>query len=343
MTKVLSIVVPTYNMEHLLSRCLDSFIVAEEFVNMLEVIVVNDGSKDNSLQIASTYASNYPDTFVVIDKPNGNYGSCINAALRIASGKYFRICDADDLYETDNLEDYISYLKCIDSDKVYTPYKTLYVDGRVKKELRVPDWIQDDILTYEDFSWNNAELLKFRAMHAMAIKTSLLRDNNYYQTEGISYTDTQFVFYSDLYSQNFSFWHRPIYNYYLGRDGQTMSSESVIRSHQQFFMNAERLINDFIALEVPVSDSKKELLIDSITTLLTIYITTLFCYMPYSSEKFAALKNVLDRAKGSWVRSDIDDRLERLTPFRWWRKYHIHPRLIQILVKIKYGVLSKKY
>ena len=180
-------------------------------------------------------------------------------------------------------------------------------------------------------------------MHAMAIKTSLLRDNNYYQTEGISYTDTQFVFYSDLYSQNFSFWHRPIYNYYLGRDGQTMSSESVIRSHQQFFMNAERLINDFIALEVPVSDSKKELLIDSITTLLTIYITTLFCYMPYSSEKFAALKNVLDRAKGSWVRSDIDDRLERLTPFRWWRKYHIHPRLIQILVKIKYGVLSKKY
>ena len=110
MEKILTICVPTYNMEALLPRCLDSFIIEEEFMNRLEIIVVNDGSKDRSSEIAHQYEAKYPNSFIVIDKPNGNYGSCVNAALKIARGKYFRICDADDYYISKNLSDYISLL-----------------------------------------------------------------------------------------------------------------------------------------------------------------------------------------------------------------------------------------
>ena len=93
MSKLLSIIIPTYNMEALLPRCLDSLLV-DGALEQLEAIVVNDGSRDGSLAIANSYKERFPDTVTVIDKPNGNYGSTINAALPVAKGKYVKVLDA---------------------------------------------------------------------------------------------------------------------------------------------------------------------------------------------------------------------------------------------------------
>lgn len=89
MEKILSIVIPTYNMEDLLSKCLSSLIV-KNHLDMLEVLVVNDGSKDLSSEIAHQFEKENPDTFRVIDKENGNYGSCVNRGLKEAKGKYIK-------------------------------------------------------------------------------------------------------------------------------------------------------------------------------------------------------------------------------------------------------------
>ena len=78
--KRLSVIIPTYNMAELLPACLDS-LVRSTASSLLDVVVVNDGSRDSSLSIAQRYADRYPDIVRVIDKPNGNYGSTINAAL----------------------------------------------------------------------------------------------------------------------------------------------------------------------------------------------------------------------------------------------------------------------
>lgn len=90
MNKILTIIIPTYNMEKYLRRCLDSLIIDEEGMKQLEVLVINDGSKDSSSQIAHEYQDKYPDTYRVIDKENGNYGSCINIGLKEAKGKYVK-------------------------------------------------------------------------------------------------------------------------------------------------------------------------------------------------------------------------------------------------------------
>ena len=81
MEKILTVVVPTYNMEQYLDRCLTSLIIDDDKMALLEVLVVNDGSKDRSSEIAHSYEARYPDTFRVIDKENGNYGSCINRMI----------------------------------------------------------------------------------------------------------------------------------------------------------------------------------------------------------------------------------------------------------------------
>lgn len=82
MKKLISIVIPTYNMEALLDQCLTSLVIPDkEKRAKLDVIVVIDGATDHSSEIAHGYENRYPESFRVLDKKNGNYGSCINAAL----------------------------------------------------------------------------------------------------------------------------------------------------------------------------------------------------------------------------------------------------------------------
>ncbi|MDE5999791.1 MAG: glycosyltransferase family 2 protein, partial [Bacteroidaceae bacterium] len=109
MNKVLSVIVPTFNMEQYLGECLTSMIT-QKSQELLEVIVVNDGSTDASSAIAHGFAAQYPTLFKVIDKENGHYGSCVNHGLKAATGKYVKILDADDFFHTPDLDAVLTYL-----------------------------------------------------------------------------------------------------------------------------------------------------------------------------------------------------------------------------------------
>ena len=111
MDKILTVVIPTYNMEKLLDKCLTSLIVNDkELMNQLEVLVVIDGAKDRSSEIAHSYEIKFPNTFRVIDKENGNYGSCVNRGLNEALGKYIKILDADDWFDSKGFKEYLLFL-----------------------------------------------------------------------------------------------------------------------------------------------------------------------------------------------------------------------------------------
>ena len=101
--KVLTVSIAAYNVEDYLKKCLDSFVdEGNPLMNAVEVIIVSDGSKDNTVSIAKEYQEKYPDTFVLIDKENGGYGSTINASLKKATGKYFKLVDGDDWVNTND-------------------------------------------------------------------------------------------------------------------------------------------------------------------------------------------------------------------------------------------------
>ena len=93
--KVLSVVVPMYNVEAYISQCLDSFAVPE-VLGQVEILVIDDGGTDGSAAIAQTYEEKYPGSYRVIHKENGGHGSTINKGIETASGKYFRVVDGDD-------------------------------------------------------------------------------------------------------------------------------------------------------------------------------------------------------------------------------------------------------
>lgn len=228
MSEILTIIVPTYNMEAYLDRCLTSLIVGEPYsepMQSIEVLVVNDGSTDRSSEIAHDYESHYPNTFKVIDKENGNYGSCINVALPLATGKYIKILDADDYMDTDSLCQYLNILNELDVDMVFNNMDIVNRNHEKtgERKIQLPE---RQILTFKEICEHTQEFF----VHKIAYRTSLLRDIGYHQTEGISYSDNEWVAKPMIAVS--SAYHIPlsIYNYNRDREGQTISKESKSKS-----------------------------------------------------------------------------------------------------------------
>lgn len=226
MKKLLSVCIPSYNMERYLSRNLDSFIKSD-FVDLLELIVVNDGSTDNTFEIANGYKYRYPDSIIVIDKVNGHYGSCVNAALEVATAKFFRIVDADDWVDTKSLNELLQRLKEINADAIYTRYSNYYeVDGSTI--------INDDpaeMMWNETRDLNDIRFDKYVHMHQITYLTQFLKSINYHQTEGVCYTDTEYVFKPIVQAKNIHCMKLCLYQYYIGRDDQSMSMKVLMKNY----------------------------------------------------------------------------------------------------------------
>ena len=217
MDKILTIVIPTYNMEKYLTKCLDSLIVSEDNMHVLEVLIVNDGSKDKSSEIGRSYVMKYPDTFRVIDKENGNYGSCVNRGLLEAKGKYIKILDADDNFKNENFDNYVSFLKTTDVDMVVSDYDIVDEKGAIIKSVSF-DLPQEGTTSLNSLTTEDSPYIWHQAV---AYKTENLRRIGYKQTEGISYTDEEWVFKPMVTVHKLSYFPHTIYLYLRGREGQT--------------------------------------------------------------------------------------------------------------------------
>lgn len=231
--KLLSLIIPTYNMAALLPRCLESLVTVQR-AEALDILVVNDGSKDNSLQVAQEWQAKYPNCIRVIDKPNGNYGSTINAALPLATGKYVKVLDSDDWFDTNVLDAFLDAAESTDADILVTHFSQIGAN--------VTEVIRYNTMGREPYDYGKVyELdkvlqdgyIRFFLMHALAYRTELLRNMGYRQTEGISYTDTEWACYPTFYAKTICFLNLNLYQYNLDREGQTMDPKVLMKSVNQ--------------------------------------------------------------------------------------------------------------
>ena len=246
--KLLSVIIPAYNMEAYLAQCVES-ILRTPSLAQVEVIIVNDGSKDRTLRIARQYAERYADTVRVVDKENGNYGSTINAALPLAQGAYVKILDADDCFDGSRVAAMLAFLaKMQGVDMVVTPF--IEVGGR--REHRVEYNIYSRKI-YDYGKVYNAEkifsdgAIRFFMMHGVCYRTELLRKMAYRQSEGISYTDQEWVFYPLFRVKTVAFADIPLYRYNTSREGQTMDAKVQMRSLSQLVAVTEAMEHYLIA------------------------------------------------------------------------------------------------
>ena len=219
MNKLLTIAVPAYNMELYLKRCLDS-ILLPKLQNSLEVILINDGSKDNTLSIARHYEKQYPEMLQVIDKTNGGWGSAINCAIQEAIGKYFKILDADDWFDSKALVDFVSLLENIDVDLVATSFSYEYDSQESKNDIYDIQLCDRPMLFREYLRIRNCDA--HLPMATVTFRTQILKANQIHVCDryyaDIDYILTPLLFIKTIYCSQIN-----LYKYYIGREGQSTS------------------------------------------------------------------------------------------------------------------------
>ncbi len=319
MEKILSIIVPTYNMEKYLHRALDSFIIPDN-EECLEVLIINDGSKDKSVEIANKYIKNYPEIFRLIDKENGNYGSCVNKGIELATGRFLRICDADDWYDSDALRKFLEILQSIpdEVDAVFSLFSQINMEGKILSSQ--PDYIYGEghIIDFSCLKMKDGIGL---SMHCLTYRTDLLRRINLKLQHGISYTDLEYVFYPLAYVKKVIFTNLSIYQYLRGREGQTVSLESQLRSIEHFYKVSSRMMNAYRDLIGSVSEEVLANLRHTLVWVTFQYFYLVLLYSERNDISMAKLKGLYSTAKGCDKRIFREMRDVSIIPFLSLWKY----------------------
>ena len=285
MGKLLSICIPSYNMEEYLSRCVDSMLV-DEVLDRLEIIIVNDGSKDGTLAIANSYKQRYPQSVVVIDKPNGHYGSCVNASLKIATGKYFRIVDADDWVDRQSLVALVHKLENLDVDCVCTKFSFIFHDN--KKQVKEIEVSFDKVLDMNQFVVPENAM----HMHCLTYSLDLIKRIGYTQTEGICYTDMEYVYFMLSCARNIYFMDASLYQYNFDRDGQSMDNSVVIRNNGHY-VTLIKSLEAWHKKDLPFNNNEQNVYSTMIRfTLLLFALPHYLFYYNYNHEKDVLFRRV---------------------------------------------------
>lgn len=243
--KLLTIVIAAYNKENLLRRCLDT-LIDERVMDDVEVLVVNDGSKDYTLNIALEYEQRFPHYFHAIDKENGNYGSVMNLGLVLAKGKFFRTLDADDWYNTEAYVQFVLDLKASDADLIICDGITHYEQDGHEEEMHIDDEFEKNKdLVVNPKMWQNKTIKAWTKVQTMVFKTQIIRESGLRWLEGVFYTDTQYCYWPLRLVRTVRIVPYPVYVYLVGIDEQSMSPENVKKNYSHFLAVANVMVDDF--------------------------------------------------------------------------------------------------
>lgn len=174
MSKLLSVSIAAYNVEKTIEKCLDSFL-SSQYLNEIELLVINDGSHDHTVSIVENYERQYPGIVRLINKANGGHGSTINKSLDIASGKFYKVLDGDDWVDPNELDKLMDCLRETKAEFVVNDYNEVYPDHEERishrslyQEHKVYSF--DELVPNGDFNNN------IFAMHESTILTQRLKD-----------------------------------------------------------------------------------------------------------------------------------------------------------------------
>ena len=249
MDKLLTIGIPAFNMEKYLSNCVES-ILRSKYIEDLDIIIVNDGSIDKTLTIAQDFELKHPASVRVVDKENGGHGSGINRSLDLAQGKYFKILDADDWVDTEELDKVVKELKNCNEDILIMPFVSV---NEVTGEHTRFDCTELQG-TFGSIVENIDNVSSIYKMHALCFRTDVLRKNTRRITEKCFYVDQEYILYPIGFIKTYRYMDATVYQYRLGRSDQSVNWNSMIKNrnmHEKVIMD---LHDDFSSKELSIEE-----------------------------------------------------------------------------------------
>ena len=241
--KYITFAVPCYNSESYMEHCIESLLVGGKDV---EIILVDDGSCDNTAKIADKYEKKYPDIVRAVHKENGGHGSGVNKGLELATGLYYKVVDSDDWVDEASLKKVLEAIKKLKKDNTLVDMMVVnyvYERHHEQKEIKYVNTLPENKV----FGWDEVGKFKkdaYLLMHSVIYNTKFLKETGLKLPEKTFYVDNIFVYYPLPYIKTMYYLNTPFYRYFIGREDQSVNEKTMIkRIDQQLYVN--KLMIDF--------------------------------------------------------------------------------------------------
>lgn len=237
--KLLTITIPCYNSQDYMENCINSLLIGGEDV---EILIVDDGSKDATSEIADSYAKRFPTIVKAIHQENGGHGAAVNTGIANAAGLYFKVVDSDDWVDEDAYKQILAKLSEIAGGKqTLDMFISNFVyekqGAKHKKVMRYTrEFPQGEI-----FTWNDVRHMKkgkYILMHSVIYRTKLLHECGLELPRHTFYVDNLFVYKPLPYVKTMYYLDVDFYRYFIGREDQSVNEKVMIgRIDQQIKVN----------------------------------------------------------------------------------------------------------
>ncbi len=244
--KLLTCMVPCYNSAAYMERAVDSLLAGGE---EMDVLIVDDGSTDDTAAIADRLAAEHPSIVRVHHQPNGGHGSAINYGVADARGVYFKVVDSDDRLIKENLPGLLDVLrqhtdKESQLDLVFHDYVYDHADQDAVFRISYFGKLKPDTaLTWDDsrrfFLWNQFMI------HSLIYRAQFLRDIHLNLPEHTFYEDNLYIYQPLVHTRRILYHHAPLYGYFVGRSDQSINEQNILKRLDQVTNIAKLQITSF--------------------------------------------------------------------------------------------------
>lgn len=255
--KLISFAVPCYNSENYMKKCIDSLLVGKEKV---EIILIDDGSTDNTPKIADNYQEKYPDIIRVIHKENGGHGSGIMAGLEHATGLYYMVVDSDDWADPTALTKLLDLIESMlhngnSVDLLVANYVYEHVEDNTSHTINYHGILPCDRI----FTWDQSRrfgILRYLTMHSAFYKTELLRNAKLNIPLHTFYVDNVYLYVPLPMVKTLYYCDVDFYRYYIGRSDQSVNESIMIKRVDQHLLVSKLILESHDLAELKKSNKK---------------------------------------------------------------------------------------
>ncbi len=250
--KLLSVAVPAYNVENTLTATLRSLCVPS-LLPMLDIIVVDDGSSDKTAAVADHFAESYPESVRVISQQNKGHGGAVNTGIEAAAGRYFKVVDGDDTLAEEGFSRLMARLNKAEADLVLAHYERVPEnDPEHPVPMRFSGVEYGRLYHFEELPRESG---LYFGIHAMTIRTSVLREHGIRMQEHTFYVDMEYGLLPVPYVRTVEFVDAVVYRYAVGRASQSVAADSFVRRYGDH----ERVVKRLVAFvhDTPLDVSRK--------------------------------------------------------------------------------------
>lgn len=242
--KLLTVTVPCYNSQDYMEKCINSLLVGGEKV---EIIIIDDGSKDATGTIADTYARKYPTIVKVIHQENSGHGEGINQGLKHAAGIYFKVVDSDDTLS----KDFPMFLKKLELcemqggvDLVVTNYYYVHSDGKGDRSINYSNVLPEKRI----FTWSETKpflLHQMLTIHSCTFRTEVMRKCTEPLPKHVFYEDNLMVCRTLPNVKRMYYMNADLYRYWIGRPDQSVQQNVMSKRYHHQILVTERCFTSF--------------------------------------------------------------------------------------------------